>query len=219
MRSLLLALCLSLVAAGAAGAAPSFNGYTGLLLVPNADALDQDEFNLAAFSTDITPRTDVFSFQYGVGTRLEAGAARIHAKGSDRETVLMAKYAITPETERKAGVAVGVYDPFDEIEATAYVSASKTWGRNLRVFEKEITSVRGTVGFGGGSLDGFYLGLSGALGERLLLLAELVHTQRSDTHDFNAGARLNIGQGLRLHGALFDNLSDFGFGLSYNKMR
>ena len=214
----LTALTLVLVA-GIAGAAPSFNGYTGLVLVPTADTLDLDEYNVAAFSEDVDPRTDVFSFQYGVAEGLEVGAARVRAHGGDRETLLMAKYRIRPETDRQAGLAAGLFDPFDEVDATAYVAASKAWGRTLRVFQNDITNIRGTLGFGGGMLDGFFVGASGGLGDRLLLMTELVKTQSTDSYDFNAGARLNVGGGLRLHGAFFDNFTDFGFGASWNHMR
>jgi len=216
--TLMLAASLLLMLAGVAAAAPSFFGYTGLIVVPTADALSADEWNVGAFSSDLGPRLETFEGQFGLRNGVEVGVARLR-QGDDRDTVLMGKYAIAPETDRRAGLAVGIFDPTDQVEATVYFAASKTFGRTLKAFDKEITSVRGTIGFGGGALDGIFLGASGALGNRLLLMAELVNSNLADgdSHSFNVGARLNVGGGFRLHGAFFDNFDDFGYGASYNK--
>lgn len=219
MRSFCLTIVLLLLTAGMAVSAPSFNGYTGLIVVPTADALGMDEFNLGAFSSDLEPRVETFEVQYGLRDNLEVGAARTRVVGDSHHTVLMGKYLFRAETAGQAGVAAGIFDPTDEIESTAYVVMSKTLSRTASVFDEEFTGVRGTIGFGGGLLQGVFLGASAGLGDRLLLMAELVKSDLDDggNHKFNFGARLNVGGGIRLHGAFFDNFDDFGFGASYNK--
>ena len=220
MRSFCLTIVLVLLTAGMAAGAPTFNGYTGLIIVPTADALGMDEFNLGAFSSDLSPRVETYEVQYGLRDNLEVGAARIRAVGEGHNTVLMGKYLFRAETAGQAGVAAGIFDPTDEVSSTAYVVMSKTLSPTGSIFEEEFTGIRGTIGFGGGLLDGIFLGASAGLGDRLLLMAELVKSDLNDegNHQFNFGARLNVGGGFRLHGAFFDNFDDVGFGASYNKI-
>ena len=99
------AICLG---AASAGAAPSFHGYTGLVFAPTADALSEDEFNLAAFTLDHDElgRTDIFGGHLGVGDGLEVGALRIKPHSDPGDTLLAAKYRIQPETDRHAAVPV-----------------------------------------------------------------------------------------------------------------
>ena len=118
-----------------------------------------------------------------------------------------------PETEDKAGVAFGLSDLTNEIESTAYVVASKSVVRGLNVFDNEITNLRGHVGFGGGRLDGLFVGLSGFLGNRFMISAEW------DSRATNFGFRFTPVKQLRLHAALFDvgGASNLGLGFSFNK--
>jgi hypothetical protein len=205
------------LSATAAAAAPSFHGYTGLVFAPTADVLDADEFNLAAFTVDHEDfgRTDLFAGNIGVREGLEAGAVRIKPHSAPGETVLSAKYRIQPETMRRAGLAVGVFDPTDEIDATTYVVLSKTIGPSYRAFGKEIVSLRAHGGFGGGQLDGLFLGMSAGLGDRILLMGEFV--QSPTDSQWNFGARVAITSELRAHVAVSDEI-DSGLGISWNKM-
>jgi hypothetical protein len=209
----LLVLCLG---SSAAQAAPSFYGYTGLVFTPTADTLDANEFNLAAFAIDYdqTGRADIYSAQMGVRDGLEAGVVRVKPHSESGETLLSAKYRIQPEDDKHAGVAVGVFDPTNEIDATAYVVGSKTLG-SYRAFGKEVTSLRVHGGFGGGQLDGLFLGASAGLGDRLLVMAEFVQTGGDSTVNF--GARLAVTSEVRVHAAISDEI-DSALGISYNKM-
>jgi len=49
-----------------AQAAPSLEGYTGLLLTPTADALNQGEYNLAFFALNLEEGADEDIFARGV---------------------------------------------------------------------------------------------------------------------------------------------------------
>ncbi|HUT74762.1 MAG TPA: hypothetical protein VM221_08010 [Armatimonadota bacterium] len=197
----------------AAAAAPSFRGYTGLLLLPTGDTLDLNEFNLAWFNVDLTGGDqNAYAANLGLRDGLEVGVLRSKVEMAEAETMLTAKYRICPETDKHAAVAVGVLDPTDEVDSTMYVVASKIVAGHVRVFDGEITNLRVHLGIGAGQIDGAFIGGSATLGDRLMLMAEY------DTHDTNLGARLNIGYGFRAHAGWFNDLNDVGIGLSYNKM-
>lgn len=218
MRIWIIACMVFLLCLGATAvqAAPSFLGYTGLVFTPTADTLDVNEFDLAAFAIDYdqTGRADIYSAQMGVRDGLEAGVVRVKSHSEAGETLLSAKYRIQPETEKHAGVAVGIFDPTNEIDATAYVVASKTLG-SYHAFGKEITSLRLHGGFGGGQLDGLFLGASAGLGDRLLVMAEFV--QAGGDSMVNFGARLAVTPEVRVHAAISDEI-DSALGVSYSKM-
>ena len=210
-------VCVALLATAisTAGAAPSFRGYTGLVIVPNADSLNKGEFNFGVMTEDTGKfeANDVFG-NYGLIDNLEVGSNSHRIPGAgERETLVNAKYRFMPETEDKAGVAFGLFDLTDEIESTAYVVISKSLVRGLSIFDNEITNLRGHIGFGGGRLDGMFVGLSGFLGNRIMISVEW------DSRDTNFGFRFTPVKQLRLHAALFDvgGASNLGLGASFNK--
>jgi hypothetical protein len=211
--TVVIALVVVAAVAQTAVAAPSFLGFTGLLRTPTADALDRNEFNVAWFAVDLGDTNQTaYAANFGLRDGLEVGALRAKVEHSAHETVLNLKYRIQPENDKHAGFAVGVFDPTDEIQSTVYFVASKTVLHKARVFGDDLTGVRAHLGIGGGELDGVFAGVSAVLANRLLLAAEY------DTKDVNLGARLSLGYGIRAHVGWFDELSDFGVGVSYNKM-
>ena len=209
--------CALLVAmvAPAADAAPSFRGYTGLVLIPNADSLNQGEYNFGAMTED-TGRfeaNDMFA-NYSPLDGLEVGFNSFQMVGpNQRETLLNGKYAFMPETEEQPGIAFGITDLTGEVESTAYVVASKSIVRGINVFDNEITNLRGHIGFGGGALDGLFVGASGFLGNRIMVSVEY------DSVNTNVGFRFTPVKQVRLHAALIDigGSSNLGLGFSFNK--
>jgi hypothetical protein len=197
-----------------AQAAPSLEGYTGLLLTPTADALNQGEYNAAFFALNLEEGADedIFAANLGVSEGVEVGFARLRPEGGSGETILNAKYNFRPESGGQPALAVGVIDATDEIETTTYFVASKSLSRMLKLRDKEITSPRVHVGIGGGRLDGLFAGASVVLGDNLMLMAEY------DTHDINLGARLAVGHGVRVHAGWIHGLDDFAVGASFNKV-
>lgn len=215
VRSLAIASLLVLMAVGAAFGSPSFRGYTGLVVVPTADTLDKGEYNVGAMTEDLGDFDfhDLFA-NYGPIDNMEIGINSVKAiGGSGRETLINAKYRIMRETEERAAVAFGITDLTDEIESTAYVVVSKSLARGINVFDKDIMNLRGHIGFGGGRLDGLFLGASAFLGNRLMISVEW------DSKDTNIGVRITPLPGWRIHGALFDigGKSDLGAGISFQK--
>lgn len=202
------------LAAVPVGAAPSLLGYTGLLIVPTADALDEKDFNVAYYTLNVEEGADerIFLANLGVDLGTEVGFARINPDNGSAETVLSGKYRMQPEDLHKPALAAGIFDLTDELDTTVYFVASKSITGSYRLDGKEITSPRIHVGVGGGMLDGLFLGASGVLGEKLTLMAEY------DTDDVNLGARLAVTPEIRVHAGWINGLDDVAIGASYNKV-
>ncbi|UCG88113.1 MAG: hypothetical protein JSW71_06100 [Gemmatimonadota bacterium] len=194
-------------------AAPSFLGYTGLVQVPTADALGEDDYNLVIFTLNLEEGADsnIYAANLGLAEGLEVGFARHSPEDATGETFLNAKYTFSRETEANPAMAVGVMDLTDEVDTTVYVVLSKALERRYDTRYGEIGAPRLHFGVGGGQLDGVFGGLSAVLGDRLLLMAEY------DGSDVNFGARLAIGNNVRAHVGALDGLDDIGLGVSFNK--
>ena len=215
--ALIAVLCVALVAAAVSIAlgAPSFRGYTGLVLIPTAETLNKGEYNFGLMTEDTSKfeANDIFA-NYGPTDCLEIGFNSFQIRGADtRETLINAKYQLMPETESKAGVAFGLIDLTNEVEATAYTVVSKSLARGVSVFDSDIINIRGHIGFGGGALNGLFVGASAFAGNRVMFSAEW------DSSDVNIGFRFTPVKGLRLHAAWFDVGSgdNIGLGVSYQK--
>lgn len=199
--------------AGPALAAPSFFGYTGLVAVPTADALDKDDYNAAAFTLNFEEGGDsnIYAANLGVGEGLEVGFARLKPEESQGETFLNAKYCFSPETTQRPGIAAGIVDFTDEVDTTVYIVMSKSLVKRYDKSFGEIVSPQIHFGVGGGQFDGVFAGLSAAIGERLMLMVE------HDSDDINFGARLALSDEVRAHFGALAGFDDIGLGLSYNK--
>jgi hypothetical protein len=199
--------------AGPALAAPSFFGYTGLVGVPTAEALDKDDYNAAAFTLNFEEGGDssIYAANLGVADGLEIGFARFRPEEGEGETSLNAKYRFSPETGERPALAAGVVDFADEVDTTVYVVMSKSLVKRYEMSLGEIVSPQIHFGVGGGQFDGVFGGLSAALADRLMLTVE------HDSEEINFGARLALSDELRAHFAALDGFDDIGLGLSYNK--
>ncbi len=220
---LVCALAIAVIASSSALAIPSFRGYTGLVVIPTADALGQGAWNAGIFFEDVSSGTvnDIIA-NYGIAPGLEVGFDRFRwDDDSDAKTLINAKYAFLPETVGRPGVAAGVSDITDELEATVYVVGSKSLTSTLGTYNGEIITPRIHVGFGGGRFDGLFAGLSTYLGNRIQVMAEW------DSRNVQVGGRFRFTPGLTVHVAGF-NLTDrtnpdssardnasFGAGVSY----
>jgi len=201
------------LASSAGTAAPSFFGYTGLVAVPTADALDRGEYNLGAMLLNVEEGADshVYLANAGLSDALEVGFIRFKPEGATGETLINAKYMFRAETAGNPALAVGVIDLTDETNTGTYVVLSKSLGGEAKTALGEITSPRVHFGVGGGRLDGIFGGVSATLGDRFLLMAEY------DSKNVNFGARLAITPEIRIHGALLDG-DDVGTGITFNKV-
>lgn len=210
----LILVVVALIALSASAfAAPSFRGYTGLVVVPTADSLDKGDWNFGLMTED-TGEFDVNDIfvNYSPAENLEVGFnSQSQVNANARETLFNAKYSVVRETAKTPAVAFGAIDMTKERESTVYVVASKSLGTSFAVSDKEVTSIRGHVGIGGGQFDGVFAGLSGWVGNFASLSAEW------DSRDFNFGLNIYPTPRIAIHGGWFDPAgnNNFGFGASY----
>jgi hypothetical protein len=199
--------------AGSAPAAPSFFGYSGLIKVPTAEALDEGDYNVALFALNFEDGSDSNNWAANLGLKrnLEIGFTRIDPDEGSSETWINGKYVFTPETGANPAVAVGVVDLTDESNTTAYVVLSKAVGREYETKWGEITAPQVHLGAGGGQLEGVFGGASIVLGKRFMLMVE------HDSEALNWGARLAITPELRVHFGALDGWDQIGLGISFNK--
>lgn len=202
-----------LLCTGAMAAAPSFFGYTGLIVIPTADALNRGEYSAGGFAIDLKSGVDsnVYAANLGLAESTEIGFARIKPDDASGETSVNAKHAFQTETETQPAIAAGIIDATGETDTTVYVVLSKAIRGQTSTKYGEITAPRLYAGIGGGQLDGFFGGMSAALGDRLLLMAEY------DSRNINFGARLAVSEEIRIHGALLDT-DDVALGVSFTKL-
>jgi hypothetical protein len=201
---------------------PSFRGYTGLMVVPTADALGKGDWNAGFFYENVANETinDVVA-NYGIAQGFEFGIDRFRLnEDRDHQTLLNAKYRFMPEAGNRPAVAAGINDITDDIDTTVYVVASKTLGCSIRAWKGETLTPRVHVGFGGGRLSGLFGGVSAWVGNRVELMAEW------DSKDVKVGLRWRFTPEFTIHGGGF-NLNDrdddpfstgasFGVGASWN---
>lgn len=201
--------------AATAFAAPSFRGYTGLVLIPTARVLDVGDYDFGVTSEDRegSQLNNIF-VTFSPKKNLELGANAFRAPGSDsRKLLVNAKYQLASETEEAASIAIGIIDLCNEIDATPYAVASKSIVRHARLFKNQRFSIRGHAGIGFGDMDALFVGLAAYAGNRIMLSVEW------DSHDVNFGFRFTPVKGLRLHTAILgsSDTDHVGLGISYTK--
>jgi hypothetical protein len=173
------------------------------MIIPSADALGKGEWNAGFFLEDVSSGTvnDIVA-NYGVAQGFEIGIDRFRRDDdSEHHTLLNAKYRFMPETSSQPAVAAGVIDITDDIDATVYIVASKSFGCAIRTWEGETLTPRIHVGFGGGRLSGLFGGVSTYIGNRIQLMAEW------DSEEVNVGARWRVTPEFTIHAGGF-NLTD-----------
>ncbi len=213
---LLCCACLILcVFAGSAWAIPSYRGYTGLMIVPSADALGRGDFNAGVFFEDVGSGTvNDYVFNYGITDGLEVGINRYRLDNDTTAgTWVNAKYRFLPETDQRPAIAGGIIDLTNDDETTVYIVASKSLTTPVRTYEGETLNPRVHIGFGGGRLSGLFVGASAYLGTRIDLMMEW------DSRDTQIGARFRVTPGLTVHAGFFDifDKGAFGAGVSWGR--
>lgn len=217
MRTWFCTVCLigviGIFASGAVLADPSYFGYTGLIRIPTAEALSEDEFNMAAFHIEKSEFDDpeVYAGNLGVADDVEVGLAIIRRDGGTDDVFINGKYSFRGETESRPALAAGIVDLASEVDATVYFTMSQGFGKRKETRYGTVSQAEFHAGFGGGQLDGLFGGVSANLGDAVKLMVEY------DSEDFNLGARFKLGNQFRGDVALFD-WGDLGFGVSYNQL-
>lgn len=210
-----------------AAAAPNIYGTGGLIEVPD-DTIYPVGSLTPAYHTVINigdSESDINFFTVGFGLLpnldISGGVA---SNGSD-DTLLNAKYRLSPETMDRPSITIGVVDAVGDLASDDDPGLFIVFGKNLTAAAEEVAGaeskpLRGYLGFGTGVLDGIFLGLNWTLAPKLQAMIEYVNSDQGiggDGH-FNGGIRLALTNEIRVDASLID-FSDFSAGISYNVIR
>ncbi len=202
---------LVLIAIGGGAAEPALRGYSGLLLLPTADSLDRNQYNVSLNSSEITDFEDrSYIFNYGLADDIEGGLLWFHPDHGPTETLINIKYRFERGTSRRASLAVGVADLTDQLDTSVYVIATKEIGEPVgSIGGHPVHMLRVHGGIGSGMFDDFFFGAEARLAERLTLMAEHVNDQ------INVGARLRLWRNFTVDAGWLD-ADDLAVALTYN---
>jgi hypothetical protein len=190
-------LCLPL----SATAEPSINGYTGLILAPTAHVATENYVELGLNTRELEDFDNVtWLANFGANEGLEVGFAHIEfGDSSDQETVISGKYQVRQESGEKPAIAFGVFDITDGISSTAYIALSKSYGKDVGKIRGKDTRLLGLHGgFGGGIIDGLFVGGEAQIGKEVTAQLEWV------SDGFSAGAILRPCETLSVGAAWLD---------------
>jgi hypothetical protein len=218
---LILALCAAIPPAYAV--VPGWRGYTGLMIVPTADANMKGEWSIGLWSEDVSEVLSSYAATYGLLDNFEIGIDRFKpSENDDTSTLLNLKYEFFRTCPEQFGVAAGVIDLTDDFKTTVYVVGSMSLITKPPVWYGEVLAPRIHLGFAGGTLDGLFGGISHWFGNRVQVTAEW------DSVNINVGGKFRITPELTIYGGgfnlsskdnpglAFDDQSTFGAGISYN---
>jgi Exopolysaccharide biosynthesis protein YbjH len=206
-KTWLAVLALGLALTGRASAAPSFFGPTGLLVIPTADTVAQQGWNvhLHAFRNLVT-----YGGNFGLTKALEIGVTGASPRHGTTEALLNAKYTLLAESGKAPGIAIGGVDIANQLKLDpgVYVVASKSLSALLGGQASKY-NLRGHLGYGANSLfnDDIFGGLDVQITPQIQAMVEWI------AGDVNFGGRIGFGNGIRAELGSYDG--EFGGGVSY----
>jgi hypothetical protein len=202
-----LVAALGLALAGPASAAPSFFGPTGLLVIPTADTLAQQSWDVHLHLTD---ELITYGANFGLAKQLEVGVTGADPDGGDTSALINAKYTLLMETGKAPGIAIGGFDLIDELDLDMgfYLVASKSLS-SLMGGEASKYNLNAHLGYGWNSIfdDDVIWGLDMMVTPKIQAILEGIGG------DITFGARFGLGKGVRAELASYDG--EFGGGISY----
>jgi hypothetical protein len=202
-----LVAALGLALVGPASAAPNFFGPTGLLVIPTADTLAQQSWNVHLHITE-----DLLSYgaNFGLAKQLELGVTGLDPDGGDTQALINAKYTLLMESGKAPGIAIGGVDLADELDLdpAIYLVASKSLS-SLMGGGAAKYNLNAHLGYGWNGIfnDDVFWGLDLSLTPQIQAMVEGIGG------DVTFGARFGLGSGLRAELASYDG--EFGGGISY----
>lgn len=201
-------LMFTMAASGAAFAAPSLNGSTGLIDTPNADVVQQEEFSLGYYKLEHGTATNL---NIGLINNLEIGVSSYDPDGGSRLNRLNAKWSLVPETVVTPGLAIGVEDISDQGERSAYIVGSKALPMGFRIH----------YGVGSGRYDGVFGGIEKTINPIGVLTGDDAFPATTliaeyDGEDVNLGARISVVPGVKIDTG-WQDAKDFYVGFSITK--
>ncbi len=207
-----LAIVVLLAVAGAAGAAPSLLGPTGLILTPTADTVGMTEFNLgvSGIRSDDTPDETIAYGNVGLVPGLEVGLSHVKLEHEDGETLLNAKLRLFQPPLGRFTVSAGMIDVTDRFDRTSYVVVSHVLGAGVISRVGPVTLPTIHLGIGNGQLDRVFGGVSTVVNRKVEVMAEY------DGQHVNIGARVPLALRFSATVAALDGTQELGAGVSFS---
>lgn len=221
--SAILAGALILSAVGMAAAAPNIYGTSGLIEVPDDIIYPVGAITPAFHHVSGDNDTDLNFFTVGAGILPNLSVSGGVIDNDDSEVIINAKYRLAAETVDRPSITFGVVDAAGKLNVDDDPGLYVLFGKNLTAAAEEVSGgvskpLRGYLGFGTGTLEGFFVGLDWTLTPRLSGIVEYVSEGiRNDSH-FNGGVRIAVSNEVRIDLGLID-FDDFTAGISYNAFR
>ena len=197
----------SVLFAAAASAAPSVYGSTGQINNPSADVLEQGQFAVGYYH--LKDGGDGV-FNMNLVTNVEVGVAGFRFDNSrDNNTMINAKWNLSPESVLTPGIAVGIEDIGNSTQRSAYAVVSKQLPFGYRVH----------VGVGDGRYNGGFASIEKTLNPISVLAKNNTFPATTliaeyDGRNMNYGARMSIVNGLNLDAGWRDHQLYFGMSFS-----
>lgn len=189
-KTIIAALILVFAFAGAASAAPSINGPTGMINTPSADTLREGQFSLGYYNLK---DGGVGTFNTNLMKNLEVGVAGFRYDSQADKTLVNAKLVLMHETVLTPGIAVGMEDIGGMKDRSAYAVASKALPLGFRLH----------AGVGNGRFNGTFAALEKTINPISILTGNNAFPATTliaeyDGKNMNYGARMSILPGLKV---------------------
>ncbi len=207
-RVLIAVVVVSLLCASALWAQPTLRGYTGMLIVPNAETVGDGNYYLgwgAGEGGDLENHS--FYGTFGLDENTEVGVNMWRPKGAENQTFLHAKYTLPVEAGPQ--IATGVFDLTGELDTTVYAVATWRQGQIIgEVDDRPIQFLNLHAGFAAGMFSDIFAGVEMMFGPEVGIMAEWVD------NDVHVGARFQPVDMFHFDVGLLD-IDELVFNLSY----
>jgi len=221
--------------AGAAYAATTIYGISGLIetpddtivsaksLTPTADRIFDFKPDGAVKGVDVT----TFGGAIGIIPNLEVSAVGIDVdtKGVETEGLINAKYRVLAETLTMPSVTVGVVDAANRLDHLTYGTINEAstfivFGKNISNIAEGVSGqvskpVRGTVGFGTGLYRSVFAGLNMSLAPKLSVAVEYLNKGLRNDSTISGVVRFQPIEALSVDAGVL-GFKDFYAGASFN---
>jgi len=202
-KALLSILCLFFISVATAHAASSVNGSTGLINIPTADVLRQNQIGLGYYNLN---GGGCGIFNTNLGDQLELGVAGFRFDDTNRNnTFVNAKYGLLSEGVLTPGVAVGIEDIGGQVQRTEYIVASKALPFGFRIH----------AGLGNGNFGGVFAAVEKTLNPVSVISGNNTFPATTliaeyDGRVMNYGARISLIPGLKFDAGWRNHKTFFG---------
>jgi hypothetical protein len=203
-----------------AGAATSFFGPSGLLVMPTAETLGQGQLQVFANYIDRgTYQETPIGVSMGLSHGIEVGVSSVNETGlnAGSKAIFNVKWIALPETDTMPAVAVGAINATDntKFNGTVELTADKGMIAPYFVASKKLAlsgcklALTGHAGYIGGNFSGAMLGVGAKVTPKLDVMADWI----GNYSNLSFGARYQATDSLGVNASLING--DLSVGTAY----